>query len=132
MHLYSLAWRFNFAAFANLICSSVIPSSNKRLHPDDTFVNIEDNKSVDKDHDSVREDARTNPKPRRKKQKAPEKSPELVDGDGVFIDIDVSIADPGSSREGKTADINTFFGATFEQTGANGKVKKHRKCSVCP
>ncbi|KAG2140520.1 uncharacterized protein EDB93DRAFT_1252805 [Suillus bovinus] len=104
---------------------SVIPSSNKRSHPDDTFVDIEDNESVDEDHDSVREDARTNPKPHRKKQKAPEKSPELVDGDGVFIYIDVSIADPGSSQEGKTADIDAFFGVTFEQTGANGKVKKH-------
>jgi hypothetical protein len=99
------------------------------LHPDDAFVDIED-ESADEDHNSARENARTNPKSHRKKQKA--LSPELVDGDGVLIDIDVSILDPGSSREGKTADIDTFFGATFEQTGANGKVKKHRKCSVCP
>ncbi|KAG1905434.1 uncharacterized protein F5891DRAFT_976366 [Suillus fuscotomentosus] len=103
---------------------SPIPSSNKHLHPDDAFVNIKD-ESVDEDHDSVCENARINPKPHRKKQKAPEKSPELVDGDEVLIDIDVSIVDPGSSQEGKTADIDAFFGATFEQTGANGKVKKH-------
>ncbi|KAG1796920.1 uncharacterized protein HD556DRAFT_1441095 [Suillus plorans] len=101
---------------------SPIPSSNKRLHPDDAFVDIED-ESVDEDHDSVHENARTNPKPRRKKQKAPEKSPELVDGDGVLIDIDVSIADPGLSWEGKTADIDAFFGATFCIPPSRGLVR---------
>jgi hypothetical protein len=63
-----------------------------------------------------------NPKCPRKRHKAPEKSPELVDGDGVLIDVDVSIMGQGSSWESKTADIDTFFGAIFEQMGANGKV----------
>ncbi|KAG2049979.1 hypothetical protein BDR06DRAFT_974799 [Suillus hirtellus] len=76
---------------------SVIPLSNKHLHPDDTIVNIKDKESVDKDHNLVRKDAHTNPKPHRKKQKAPDKSPELVDRDGVFININVLITDPGSS-----------------------------------
>ncbi|KAG2070884.1 hypothetical protein BDR04DRAFT_1118014 [Suillus decipiens] len=96
---------------------SVLLPSNKCMHPDDAFKD----KSVDEEH----ENAHMNPKHLRKKCKAPEKSPELVDGDGVLIDVDVSIMDQGSSQESKTADINTFFGATFEQMGANGKVKKH-------
>ena len=58
---------------------------------------------------------------------------EDVDEDGILTDIDVqSIADSGPTREDKTRDINEFFGKPFECAGANGTVKKHRKCKVCP
>lgn len=99
---------------------SALPSSNKCLHLDDAF----EVKSVDEE----RENAHMNP---RKKCKAPEKSPELLDGDGVPVDIDVSIVDQGSSQESKTANVDAFFGATFEHMGTNGKIRKHRKCNVC-
>jgi hypothetical protein len=42
-----------------------------------------------------------------------------------------SIADSVSTREGKTADLDKFFESAYECEGANGKVKKHRKCKVC-
>jgi hypothetical protein len=106
---------------------SVLPppsAPNKHMHPDNAF----EDKSVDEEH----ENAHMNPKRPRKRCKAPEKSPELVNGGGVLIDVDVSVVDQGSSQESKIADIDTFFGATFEKTGANGKVKKHQKCNVCP
>lgn len=105
------------------------PPSNKRVRPNDAPNDApDDDGSADTEH----ENARVNPKCARRKRKSPEKSPELVDEDGVLVDVDVSIADPGSSREGKTADIDNFFGAAFEHTGANGKVKKYRKCNICP
>ncbi|KAG1818514.1 uncharacterized protein BJ212DRAFT_1479522 [Suillus subaureus] len=104
------------------------PPSNKCVHPDDALDNaLDDDESGDMEH----ENACVNPKCARRKHKSPEKSPELVDEDGVLVDVDVSIADPGSSQEGKTADIDNFFGAAFKHTGANGKVKKHRKCNIC-
>jgi len=59
-------------------------------------------------------------------------SSEAVDDDGIPIDVDVqSIAESGSTREGKTADIDEFFGDAYECTGTNGQVKKHRKCKIC-
>jgi hypothetical protein len=55
----------------------------------------------------------------------------LVDADGIPIDVDVqSIMNTVSTREAKTADLDVFFGATFDHAGANGKVKKHRKCKI--
>lgn len=55
-----------------------------------------------------------------------------IDKDGIPIDVDVqSIFDASLTCEGRTADIEQFFGPAFEQTGANGKVKKHRKCKSC-
>jgi hypothetical protein len=108
------------------------PPSNKRVRPDDAPDALDDALDDDQSIDTERENARVNPKRAKRKRKSPEKSPELVDEDGVLVDVDVSIADPGSSREGKTADIDNFFGAAFEHTGANGKVKKHRKCNICP
>jgi hypothetical protein len=105
------------------------PPSNKRVCPDDALDDALDvNQSIDMEH----ENAYINPKHARRKCKSPEKSLELVDEDGVLVDVNVSIADPGSSHEGKTADIDNFFGAAFKHTGANGKVKKHRKCNICP
>ncbi|KAG2103086.1 uncharacterized protein F5147DRAFT_706513 [Suillus discolor] len=77
------------------------PPSNKHVCPDD---------ALDESGDMERENARVNPKCARRKRKSPEKSPELVDEDGVLVDVDVSIADPGSSQKGKTADIDNFFG----------------------
>jgi hypothetical protein len=57
----------------------------------------------------------------------------LVDADGILVDVDVqSIINTVSTREAKTADLDVFFGATFDHAGANGKVKKHRKCKMCP
>ena len=51
--------------------------------------------------------------------------PEPVNGDGILVDVEVqSIDDSVSTCEGKTADIEQFFGATYEYAGANGKVKK--------
>ncbi|KAG1784419.1 uncharacterized protein HD556DRAFT_1315092 [Suillus plorans] len=105
------------------------PPSNKHVCPDDA---LDDALDDDESGDMERENARVNPKCARRKHKSPEKSPELVDEDGVLVDVDVSITDPGSSWAGKTADIDNFFGAAFEHTGANGKVKKHRKCNICP
>jgi hypothetical protein len=60
-------------------------------------------------------------------------SEDVVGEDGILIDVDVqSIIDTvPTSRELKTADIENFFGATFDRAGSNGKVKKHRKCRVC-
>ena len=61
----------------------------------------------------------------------PEES-EAVDIDGILVDIDVqSVAGLVSTREGKTADLDKFYGAAFNHVGTNGKVKKHRKCKVC-
>ncbi|KAG2351106.1 hypothetical protein BDR07DRAFT_1386546 [Suillus spraguei] len=98
--------------------------STKCVCPNDALNDaLNDNKSGDME----RENACVNPKHARRKHKSQEKSPELVDEDGVLVDVDVSIADQGSSREGKTADIDNFFSAAFEHTGTNGKVKKHRK-----
>ena len=58
--------------------------------------------------------------------------PEAIDEDGIFVDVEVqSLADSGSTREAKTADLDYFFGNAYECEGANGKVKKHRKCKVC-
>jgi hypothetical protein len=58
--------------------------------------------------------------------------PEVLDKDGILIDIDVqSVGDSGSTHEGKTVDIDQFFGNPYKCTGANGKVKKHRKCKIC-
>lgn len=96
------------------------PPSNKCMHPNDAF---EGDESGDMEH----ENAHINTKCTRRKHK----SPELVDEDGVLINVNVSIADPGLSQEGETTDIDTFFGTTFKHTGANGKVKKHRKYNVC-
>jgi hypothetical protein len=57
---------------------------------------------------------------------------EAVSEDGIPTDVDVqTVADSGTTREGKTADIDEFFSATFDHTGTNGKVKKHRKCKIC-
>ncbi|KAG1873554.1 hypothetical protein DFJ58DRAFT_721838 [Suillus subalutaceus] len=98
----------------------------KRVHPEDSS----DGESADDE----RENARTNPKLRKQRKLAvvPTK-PESVDADGILIDVDVqSLAEPVLTQEAKTADIDTFFGATFDHAGANGKVKKHRKCKMCP
>jgi hypothetical protein len=58
---------------------------------------------------------------------------ELVNTDGILADIDVqSIAKSGSAHEGRTADIDRFFGAPYDHQGANGKITKHRKCKICP
>jgi hypothetical protein len=52
--------------------------------------------------------------------------------DGIPVDVDVqSVADSGSTRESKTADIDEFYGAAFDHTGTTGKLKKHCKCKVC-
>ncbi|KAG1825069.1 hypothetical protein EV424DRAFT_1537953 [Suillus variegatus] len=45
-----------------------------------------------------------------------------IDTDGIPIDIDVqSIVDVSPTCEGKTADIDHFFGLVFKKTGTNGK-----------
>jgi hypothetical protein len=57
---------------------------------------------------------------------------EAVREDGIPTDVDVqSVADSGTTCEGKTADIDQFFSATFDHTGTNGKVKKHQRCKIC-
>ncbi|KAG2067464.1 hypothetical protein BDR04DRAFT_1120451 [Suillus decipiens] len=57
---------------------------------------------------------------------------DLVDNDGILIDVDIQpIADTAPTREGKTANLDAFFGAMFDHAGTNGKVKKHRKCKIC-
>jgi hypothetical protein len=58
--------------------------------------------------------------------------PEAVDEDGILLDVEVQSVD-GSvpTREGRTADIDQFFGEAFDRAGANGKVKRHRKCKIC-
>jgi hypothetical protein len=57
---------------------------------------------------------------------------EAVSDDGIPTDVDIqSVTDSGTTCEGKTADIDRFFSATFDHTGTNGKVKKHRKCKIC-
>jgi hypothetical protein len=57
---------------------------------------------------------------------------EAVDKDGVLVDVEVqSVDDSGPTREAKTADIEQFFGEAYDHPGANGKVKKHRKCKIC-
>ena len=102
----------------------------------------------DESADDEREDARMNPKreylhyclrrnqtnaklPAKKKCKtAIPADSEAVDVDGIPIDVDVqSIVE--LTPEGKTADVDEFYGAPFDHTGTNGKVKKHRKCKVC-
>jgi hypothetical protein len=99
--------------------------------------------------DDEREDARTNPKcksickimylpnlassVRRVRRKKAAKAQDDVDEDGILADIDVQlIIDESPTREDKTRDIDQFFSQPFECTHANGKVKKHRKCKVCP
>lgn len=101
--------------------------------------------------DDEREDARTNPKcksmcktmylpnlassGKRVRRKNAAKAQEDVDEDGILADIDVQpIIDESTSptREDRTRDIDQFFSQPFESTHANGKVKKHRKCKVCP
>jgi len=68
---------------------------------------------------------------KKRKTAIPEES-EAVDIDGILIDIDVqSIPGSVSTREGKTTDIDEFYGAAFIHAGMNGKVRKHRKCKVC-
>lgn len=57
---------------------------------------------------------------------------EPVDEDGILVDVEVqSIDNSVSTREGKTADIKQFFSTAYKYAGANGKVKKHRKCKIC-
>jgi hypothetical protein len=57
---------------------------------------------------------------------------EAIDEDGVLVDVEVqSVDDSGPTREAKTADIEQFFGEAYDHPGANGKVKKHRKCKIC-
>lgn len=115
--------------------TSPIPSASsavdprKRVHPEDSYEDSDRESGNDE-----RENARTNPKPRKQRKSAVVPTePELVDADGILIDIDVqSLTEPVSTREAKTADIDKFFGATFDHAGANGKVKKHRKCKTCP
>jgi hypothetical protein len=109
----------------------VPPAANncKRVHSKE--ISEEDESQGD---DDERENARTNSKCR-KQRKLPTVPTdlELVDADGIPIDVDVqSITNEVSTREAKTADLDVFFGATFDHAGANGKVKKHRKCKMCP
>ena len=76
----------------------------------------------------------TNAKPiaKKKRKSTVQADSEVVDTAGIPIDVDVqSIVDTRLTCEGKTADINEFFGTVFEQAGTNGKVKKHRKCKIC-
>jgi hypothetical protein len=99
--------------------------------------------------DDGREDARTNPKcksickimylpditssGKRVRRKKAAKAQEDVDEDGILADIDVQpIIDEPPTREDRTRDIDQFFSRPFEYTQGNGKVKKHRKCKVCP
>ncbi|KAG1823969.1 uncharacterized protein BJ212DRAFT_1574426 [Suillus subaureus] len=57
---------------------------------------------------------------------------DLIDNDGIPIDVHVQpITDTAPTCEGKTADLNAFFGAMFNHMGTNGKVKKHQKCKIC-
>jgi hypothetical protein len=57
---------------------------------------------------------------------------DLVDNDGILIDVDVQpITDTAPTHEGKTADLDAFFGVMFDHAGTNAKVKKHRKCKIC-
>ncbi|KIK47782.1 hypothetical protein CY34DRAFT_8650 [Suillus luteus UH-Slu-Lm8-n1] len=111
--------------------TSPIPSASSAVNPRKR-VCPED--SDGESGDDERENAHTNPKPQKQHKSAVVPAePELVNADGILIDIDVqSLMEPVSTREAKTADINAFFGATFDHTGANGKVKKHRKCKTCP
>jgi hypothetical protein len=105
--------------------------------------------TVMEDGDDKRENARTNPKceflcicqciqfvhlkTAKRVCQAAVLDQEDVDEDGILADIDVQpITDPGPSREDKTCDLDRFFSKPFERTGANGIVKKHRKCTVCP
>ena len=56
---------------------------------------------------------------------------EAVDVDGIPIEVDVQfIVDSGSTHEGKTADIDVFFGPSFDHMGTNGKIK-HCRCKTC-
>jgi hypothetical protein len=58
---------------------------------------------------------------------------EDVDSNRILVDVDVqSITDSSRTREEKTRDIDEFFGKPFKHAGANGTVKKHRKCKACP
>ena len=103
--------------------------------------------------DEERENARINPKPtgecnimvfkilrltekllaKKARRSTISSEPEPVDEDGILVDVEVqSVGDDSvSTREGKTADIEQFFGSAYEYAGANGKVKKHRKCKIC-
>ncbi|KAG1829213.1 hypothetical protein DFJ58DRAFT_876082 [Suillus subalutaceus] len=97
-------------------------SSNKRPYVEE----------ISDDDIDERENARTNPKPKKARKAAARTDSDPVGEDGILIDIDVqSIADTGSTCELQTADIEEFFGATFDHTGSNGKVKKHCKCKIC-
>jgi hypothetical protein len=72
------------------------------------------------------------PLAKRARQSVATSEPEALDEDGILVDIDVqSVGDSGSTREGKTVDIDQFFGNPYDCTGASGKVKKHRKCKIC-
>jgi hypothetical protein len=51
---------------------------------------------------------------------------EVIDNNGVLIDIDVQPLTIIATVESKTADLDHFFSQLFEHVGANGKVKKHR------
>ncbi|KAG2032843.1 hypothetical protein BDR03DRAFT_1014885 [Suillus americanus] len=78
------------------------------------------------------ENACSNPKSKKPRKSTARMDSDLVGDDGILVDIDIqSIADAGSTRELRTADIEEFFGATFDHTRSNGKVKKHRKCKIC-
>ena len=68
----------------------------------------------------------------KKPQQSVQSEPEATDENGILLDIDIqSVTDSGSAREVKTADLDKSFGIAYECEGANGKVKKHRKCKVC-
>lgn len=70
---------------------------------------------------------------KRVRRKKAAKAQEDVDEDGILADIDVQpIIDESPTREDRIRDIDQFFSQPFECTHANGKVKKHRKCKVCP
>ncbi|KAN0120573.1 Ribonuclease H-like domain containing protein [Russula decolorans] len=103
--------------------TSCIINTTKRAHDDE----IIDEESGDEEQ----ENACINPKPKKRRTVVLTDS-EAVSNDGIPTDVDIqSVTDSGTTCEGKTADIDRFFSATFDHTGTNGKVKKHRKCKIC-
>jgi hypothetical protein len=55
-----------------------------------------------------------------------------VDEHGFLKDIDVeTVDDVVPSHEGKTRDIDHFFGAPYAKQSTNGSVKKYRDCETC-
>lgn len=72
--------------------------------------------------------------PSAKRQKPSHKtvlSEEEEDSDGVLKDIEVqTLKDTGEMWHDKTADIKWFY--TEPLTVQGGKVKGHRKCTLCP